>query len=168
MPTRTASRSGWRRLGDSGIAKGQGRRLRSADRGFDSRCRCQCQHWRHTAPWHVKFLLHGNPERRAAARRDGQFMRMLPSWNGRAGKPGRERGFDSHHPHQLPGGSNRRNAGDAAGCRRGDRAISVVVIHPVFSSRAVALCAGATSPRGTFGSQRGAAAASASRSSGGA
>ena len=57
MPTRAGSRSGWRRLGDSGIAKGQGKRLGSADRGFDSRCRCQCQHWRHTVPWHVKFLL---------------------------------------------------------------------------------------------------------------
>ena len=69
----------------SGIAKGKGGRVRNAERGFESRCRCQCQHWRHTVPWHVKFLLHGNPERRVAARRDGQFMRMLPSWHGRAG-----------------------------------------------------------------------------------
>lgn len=29
------------------------------------------------------------------------YMRMLPSWYGRAGKPGRERGFNSRHPHQT-------------------------------------------------------------------
>lgn len=39
-----------------------------------------------------------------------RHMRMLPSWNGRAGKPGRERGFDSRHPHQWRGPTPHRAA----------------------------------------------------------